>query len=45
VIAARIRVESRRTGGTQEIPRSFTFFFEEGRWRYYLWDYISVLMY
>jgi len=45
VIAARIRVESRRTGSTQEIPRSFTFFFEDGRWRYYLWDYISLLMY
>ena len=45
VITARIRVDSRRTGGTQEIPRSFTFFFEDGRWRNYLWDYISLLMY
>jgi len=45
VVSARIRVESPKSGAPQSISRSFTFFFEDGRWRYHLWDYLSLVSY
>lgn len=45
VIAARLTVESKNSPRPLVLRRSFVFFFEDGGWRFHLWDYLSLVSY